>query len=99
DHPALSRLPTRRSSDLSDLPPLALHLDRATAAFDMAPSSGYLEDTVATGAGGEVHLSAALNLDPLSFDLAVAIARPLELAPYLRSEERRVGQEWMSRLS
>src|SRR5690606_18995587 len=92
----LRKVDLQVAAPASDLPPLALHLDRATAAFDMATSSGYLEDTVATGAGGEVHLSAALNLDPLSFDLAVAIARPLELAPYLPPRVRRLTGSQLS---
>jgi hypothetical protein len=73
-----------------DQPPLALHLARATAVFDQATSSGFLEDTVATGAGGEVHLAASLHLDPLQFDLSVGIPKPLELAPYLPPDVRRM---------
>ena len=73
-----------------DRPTLALHLERATAVFDQATDSGYIEDTVATGAGGEVHLAAALNLDPTSFDLSVQIPRPLELGPYLPLEVKKM---------
>ena len=76
--------------ELAQLPPLALHLDRARAVFDRATDSGYLEDTVATGAGGEVHLSATLNLAPLSFDLQVDIPKPLDLAPYLPDRVRQL---------
>ena len=73
-----------------DKPPLALHLERATAVFDQATDSGYLEDTVATGAGGEVHLAASLNLAPTSFDLSVEIPKALELGPYLPLDVRRM---------
>lgn len=73
-----------------DKPTLALHLERATAVFDQATDSGYLEDTVATGAGGEVHLAASLNLDPTSFDLSVQIPKPLELGPYLPADVRKM---------
>ena len=72
-------------------PPLDLHLDRATAAFDMATDSGYLEDTVAVGAGGEMQLSARLYLAPAHFDLYVHIPRALEIGAYLPEQARRVA--------
>lgn len=75
---------------MPDRPTLALHLERATAVFDQATDSGYLEDTVATGAGGEVHLAASLNLAPTSFDLSVEIPRALELGPYLPPNVRKL---------
>ena len=69
---------------LKVLDKIDLHIERATAVFDQATSSGYLEDTVATGAGGEVHLAAQLSLEPqLQFDMSVGIPKPLELGPYL----------------
>ncbi|HTE51679.1 MAG TPA: translocation/assembly module TamB domain-containing protein [Kofleriaceae bacterium] len=72
-------------------PPLDLHLDRATAAFDMATDAGYLEDTVAVGAGGELRLSATFQLDPSHFDLHVQIPRALDIADYLPARARRLA--------
>ncbi|HKE14401.1 MAG TPA: hypothetical protein VKB80_06040, partial [Kofleriaceae bacterium] len=72
-------------------PPLDLHLDRATAAFDMATDAGYLEDTVAVGAGGEVQLSATFQVAPTHFDLHVHIPRAIEIGAYLPEQARRVA--------
>ena len=69
--------------DVGAAEPLDLHLERATAAFDLATDAGYVEDTVATGAGGEVHLSASFSLRPTAFDLQIEIPKPLQLEPYL----------------
>ncbi len=70
-------------------PPLDLHLDRATAAFDDATDAGYLEDTVAVGAGGEVRLSATFQSDHVN--LHVQIPRALDIGPYLPERARRVA--------
>ncbi len=72
-------------------PPLDLHLDRATAAFDDATDTGYLEDTVAVGAGGEVRLSATFQSDPTHVDLYVQIPRALDIGPFLPARARRVA--------
>ncbi|HUS65867.1 MAG TPA: translocation/assembly module TamB domain-containing protein, partial [Kofleriaceae bacterium] len=72
-------------------PPLDLELATATAKFDMATNSGTLEDTVARGAGGEVHLAARVNLKPTNFTVVVDIKEALDLAPYLPAEVRRLA--------
>ncbi len=68
-------------------PPLGLDLASATAAFDLATAEGYLEQTVARGAGGELQLQATFALGneihPLQFDVNVDIPVPIELRPYL----------------
>lgn len=63
--------------------PLDLHIDRATAAWDDATEEGYVEDTVARGAGGEVQLSATFGMRPSAFDLHVLISEPIEFGAYV----------------
>ncbi len=70
---------------------LELHLDRATAAFDLATDAGYVEDTVAVGAGGEVRLSASFQLDPARFDLHLGMPRALDVRALLPEKVRRLA--------
>jgi autotransporter translocation and assembly factor TamB len=77
-------------------PPLLLHLDRATAAFDMATGAGWLEDTAAVGAGGEMKLSANFQLAPSHFDLHVQIPRALDIGPYLPGRASKVAGSSLS---
>lgn len=66
-----------------DRPPLELQVAQAIAEWDLATHAGSVHDTVAHGAGGEVHLAANFQLSPLSFDLQVEIPKAIEVGPYL----------------
>lgn len=76
--------------------PLDLAIERAVAGFDLATDAGTLEDTIATGAGGKVELSASFQLAPTSFDLHVDILEPIELAPYLPGDVTRLAGSQLS---
>ena len=73
-----------------DAGPLHLHLERTTASFDMATEAGFLRDTVARGAGGEVALAASFGIVPFHFDLEMDVREPMRLGPYLPKEVARV---------
>ncbi len=63
--------------------PLALHVPRASVAFDLVTDTGTVEDTIAQGAGGELQLSAAFNMRPFTFDASVDVTRPLDASGQL----------------
>src|SRR6185436_14606029 len=43
------------------------------------------------GEGGEVHLKADVNLKPTRFSVEIDIQKPLELAPYLPAQVRKLA--------
>jgi hypothetical protein len=67
----------------ADRPPLELGLARLSASWNTATGTGSIEDTVATGGGGEVRLSATFNQKPTTGDLHLDVTRPIDLGPYL----------------
>lgn len=64
-------------------PPLQLHVEQARAEWDLATESGVMEDTIATGAGGEIHLGGHFRLKPLNFDISIEIPKAIEIEQYL----------------
>lgn len=64
-------------------PPLDLHVDHATAKWDLATEAGGLDNTIARGAGGEVHAQADFSMDPFVFDVRLDITRAIEVGRYI----------------
>jgi autotransporter translocation and assembly factor TamB len=76
---------------MADKPPLAFHVDTATATYSAATRTGELLDTALTGAGGRVELGASFDVDKQSFEVDVAIPDALALSPWLDREVTRLA--------
>lgn len=88
--PEAARPRGEQSAAGPDTGPLRLHLERTTASFDLATEAGFLRDTVARGAGGEVAIAASFGIVPFHFDLEMDVREPMRLGPYLPKEVARI---------